>query len=196
LTDTTLDHAQVLLKLFDHVRTKKPVGKSGHYGGLKGDLLLMLQMALRKEDADAVESVLWASWLAHPNPFVRSLLEDGVQLMQRAKYDEATARFQRLLELEPDFAEGYNKRGTSSFLAGRYDQSHADVMEALAREPCHFGSLIGKGLIENERGRKVHAIKAFRAALRVHPWSTSVGTTLHHVRRMLEVEEGGGVVEV
>lgn len=64
------------------------------------------------------------------------------------------------------------------------------MLATLACEPAHFGALIGKGLIEFEKGRKVHAIKAFRAALRVHPWSTNVGTTIHHTRKLLEGEEG------
>lgn len=63
------------------------------------------------------------------------------------------------------------------------------MLATLAREPAHFGALIGKGLIEFEKGRKVQAIKAFRAALRVHPWSTNVGTTIHHCRKLLEGEE-------
>ena len=36
---------------------------------------------------------------------------------------------------------------------GRYDKSQADVLATLAREPAHFGALIGKGLNEYEQVR-------------------------------------------
>lgn len=183
----------MLLKLFDHVRTKQR-GAHGHAQGLKGDVLLMLQQAPRKEDADVCEALLWLVFLAHSSKRVRMLMEDGVQLLMRAKYDVAIARFDEALRLDPAFAEGYNKRGTAHFLAGRHPESHADVLRTLALEPgAHFGALIGKGLVEFERGKKVRAIKALRAALRVHPWATSVGTTLHHCRKLLEEEKSADV---
>lgn len=179
----------------DHVRSKPPQGSSkhGHAHGLKADVLLMLQQAPRKEDADVCEAMLWLFFLAHSSERVRTLMEDGVQLLMRAKYEEAIARFEEALRLDPAFAEAYNKRGTAHFLAGRHTESQADVLRTLALEPAHFGAFIGKGLVEFERGKKVRAIKALRAALRLHPWSTSVGTTLHHCRKLLEQEENADV---
>ncbi len=175
---------KVLLRVLIQARTKLP----GH-PGLKADLFSLLQGAMRKEDAEVVEGVIWSLWLAHPDEEVRQLLDDGIQFMLRAKYDEAVARFDAALARDGAFTEAYNKRGTAFFLATRYQESKADVSQTLSREPQHFGALIGKGLIDYEQGQKVQAIKAFRQTLRVAPWASNVGSTLHHTRKQLESEE-------
>lgn len=86
--------------------------------GLKGDLLTLLREAMRKEDADVVETIIWHCFLAHSNERVVALMDDGVQLMMRARYAEAIARFEEVLRIDPSFAEAYNKRGTAHFLSG------------------------------------------------------------------------------
>lgn len=107
---------KVLSKLFDHVRARQ--GKHGQHHGLKGDLLTLLHEAMRKEDADVVETLLWHCFLAHSNERVVALMDDGVQLMMRARYPEAISRFEEVLRIDPSFAEAYNKRGTAHFLSG------------------------------------------------------------------------------
>ena len=177
---------RVLTQVLLQARTKLP-----RQQGLKNDLFTLLQGAMRKEDAEVVESCLWSLWLAHPEEEVRSLMDDGIQFMLRAKYDRAVSRFDAALAIDGKFAEACNKRSTAHFLAGRYEDAQRDVVATLSREPLHWGALLGKGLISYEQGQKVQAIKAFRGTLRIHPWSTNVGTTLFHTRKQLEAEEVG-----
>lgn len=181
---------RVLTQVLIQAKTKLPRQQQ-----FKTDLFIMLQGAMRKEDAEVVESCLWSLWLAHPEENVRRLMDDGVQFMLRAKYDLAVARFDAALAADGEFIEAGNKRGTAHFLAGRYEEARRDVEATLSREPLHWGALLGKGLIYYEQGQKVQAIKAFRATLRIHPWSTNVGTTLFHTRKQLEGEEAGTMAE-
>lgn len=108
---------KVLSRLFGHVRARRQ-GKHGQHHGLKGDLLTLLHEAMCKEDADVVETIIWHCFLAHSNERVVALMDDGVQLMMRARYAEAIARFEEVLRIDPSFAEAYNKRGTAHFLSG------------------------------------------------------------------------------
>lgn len=108
---------KVLSRLFGHVRARRQ-GKHGKHHGLKGDLLTLLREAMRKEDADVVETIIWHCFLAHSNERVVALMDDGVQLMMRARYAEAIARFEEVLRIDPSFSEAYNKRGTAHFLSG------------------------------------------------------------------------------
>ena len=55
----------------------------------------------------------------------------------------------------------------------------------LALEPNHFGALTGKGLAYYHTDKHEQAMSAFRSALKIHPWSTNVGTTLHHTRKQV-----------
>ena len=116
---------------------------------------------------------------------VRTLMDCGTNLMMRGKYDEAIARFNWVLRMDEAFAEAYNKRATSHFLAGRHDLSYDDAMKTLTLEPQHFAALTGKGLSCYHLGDFKKAIKAFSDTLAIHPWSSNVVTTMHHTVKHL-----------
>lgn len=175
---------RVLTQVLVQARSKGP-----RRAGMKADLFMLLQGAMRKEDADVAESTLWSLWLAHTDADVSAFMDDGIQFMLRGKYDLAISRFNAALALDPGFSEAYNKRSTANFLSGRYEEAKKDAVVTLNQEPSHWGALLGRGLIDYEIGQKLQAIKAFRATLRIHPWSTNVGTTLFHTRKQLETEE-------
>ena len=67
------------------------------------------------------------------------------------------------------FAEAWNKRATTYYLAGEYDKSIADCNEVLKRNPRHFGALSGLGEIYLRLARPEQALAWFRRALEVNP---------------------------
>jgi len=97
------------------------------------------------------------------------LLRRGREAMEDEAYDRAIDHFTALVELAPDFAEGWNGRATAHFLADEYWRSVADIQRALALEPRHFGALTGLISIFERVGDEAGALKAARAALEVHP---------------------------
>ena len=58
-----------------------------------------------------------------------------------------------VIELAPEFAEGWNRRATVRYLATDIDGSIADVNATLDLEPRHFGALSGLGLCFPRTGR-------------------------------------------
>ena len=99
--------------------------------------------------------------------------------MNKGDLDSAIAEFDALVSVAPNFAEGWNKRATALYLAGRYTESVRDIQRTLALEPRHFGALSGLGtiylIIANDRG----ALDAFEAVLALNPH-------LEGVRRQVE----------
>ncbi|MGH6892472.1 MAG: tetratricopeptide repeat protein, partial [Dongiaceae bacterium] len=77
--------------------------------------------------------------------------------------------FDKMIEVAPDFSEGWNKRATVLYLIGEYGRSRADVAKTLELEPRHFGALSGLGLIYIAEGDDEKALEAFRRALTVNP---------------------------
>jgi tetratricopeptide (TPR) repeat protein len=128
--------------------------------------------ALRDSD-DVVrataEKALWAVWSRSGDARIDELLKRGVSQMRDEHFSEAIATFTRVIELKPDFAEGWNKRATAYYLAGEYRRSLADCDEVIKRNPQHFGALSGYGQIYLQLGQPEKAIEYFRRALEVNP---------------------------
>jgi tetratricopeptide (TPR) repeat protein len=130
---------------------------------------------LRGEDAEAAaraEAALWTMWCRSGAPDVDALLTEGVEKMERRDLEGAEACFARVIALRPEFAEGWNKRATVRYVAGRYEASIADCRETLSRKPHHFGALSGQGLCHLALGQYRDGALLFRRALAVHPHLT------------------------
>ncbi|MCK5622789.1 MAG: hypothetical protein KAJ11_10905, partial [Alphaproteobacteria bacterium] len=115
------------------------------------------------------------------------LFRQGVQYMNDGENEKALVNFNALVEIEPEFAEGWNKRATLHYVMGNFDGSVADIQRTLTLEERHFGALSGLGLIYDAMDRKEAAVKAFRAALGIHPNMESIR---RRVEELIEETEG------
>jgi tetratricopeptide (TPR) repeat protein len=75
----------------------------------------------------------------------------------------------RLIALDPDWAEAWNRRATVFVLEDDLSRSAADIQEVLAREPRHFGALMGLGGILERIGDEHRALEAYERVLEVYP---------------------------
>jgi tetratricopeptide (TPR) repeat protein len=105
-------------------------------------------------------------------------------------YGLAIKLLDAVVELRPDYAEGWNRRATVYYLQKDYSHSLADIREVLAREPRHFGALSGLGAILQEIGDDKHALEAYRRALAIDPHLEHVGEV---VKTLTEKVEGRAI---
>ena len=144
--------------------------------------------ALKDDDsvmAATAEAELWRLWCCSQNLEAERLFRAGVEAMQWLRLDEAEDFFTRVIELAPDFAEGWNKRATVRYLAKNFVESITDCRETVARNPNHFGAFSGQGLCHMFLGQHDEAIVCFRKALEIHPH-------LEAVRHNLSLAISGG----
>lgn len=157
--------------------------------GRLGALFARLLEAPAAADAQAVEGEIWRIWLQSDDGAVRALMRDGVLAMERGDYRHALSKFDQMVLIAPDFAEGWNKRATVHYLLGNYPRSLADIAKTLKLEPRHFGALSGKGLVyialEDER----RALEAFEAALAIHPNLSSAALNAEMLRKIIRDRE-------
>jgi tetratricopeptide (TPR) repeat protein len=128
--------------------------------------------ALRDSDGMVraiAEEALWAVWSRSGDARVDDLFKRGVKEMSSEHLSEAIATFTRVIELRPDFAEGWNKRATVYYLAGEYRRSLSDCDQVIKRNPQHFGALSGYGQIYLRLDQPGKALEYFRRALAVNP---------------------------
>jgi tetratricopeptide (TPR) repeat protein len=121
------------------------------------------------QEAQLAERMIWSVWLESGSPTVDLLMQKGVAAMSEGDVEPALAMFNAVIELAPDYAEGWNKRATLYFLMGRLEESIADCQRTLKLEPRHFGALSGLGMIYAQLGQDAKALDAYRRALAVDP---------------------------
>ena len=96
--------------------------------------------------------------------------------------------FNKIIKEAPAFSEAYNKRATTYFLMKKYDKSLMDIKVTLTLEPRHFGALSGMGLIFMNLGDFQRALVAFKAVLKIYPFSISAAANMKIIERELNLK--------
>ncbi len=147
-------------------------------------------VTLKGEDqnlAATAEAKLWSLWCRSGISEAEMLFRAGVEAMQRHELTEAESLFTRVIELVPDFAEGWNKRATVRYMAQNFAESIADCRETVQRNPNHFAAFAGQGLCHMSLGQYDEAAVCFRKALDIHPHMKAVRHNLS-----LAISHGSG----
>ena len=112
-------------------------------------LFVQLKSASNFENSKKIEDKIWDLWTTHPTKNnLTKLLADGSSAMMDNKLDAAYDKFTEVIELDPNWAEAWNKRATVLYLMGKYELSQADIDKVLMIEKRHFGALTGQGLVQ------------------------------------------------
>jgi len=139
------------------------------------------------------QNAVWAVWGRSGDLRIDALMENGKRQMAEGRLAESIETFTRVIGLAPDFAEGWNKRATASFLAGDLDASAADCEQVLVRNPSHFGALSGYGMIESGRGNVERALAFYEQALDINPNLPGVRAAIGDLRRALDRRARGQI---
>lgn len=140
-------------------------------------------------EAAPIESQIWSIWHETSHQTARLLLQSGIDAMRIGDNNSALKTFDQLVEMAPDFAEGWNKRATVHFLLGNFDQSIEDITNTLNLEPRHFGALSGLGLIYVSLNDLERALISFEAALAVSPHLVGSRINAEAIRQILQGRE-------
>ena len=160
--------------------------------GMMADVPLLLR-ALRDPDEDArgeAEQAIWRVWSRSGDPEVDGLYETGIEQMNAGDLQDSIATFTRIIELKPDFAEGWNKRATLYFIAGDLRRSLADCDEVMKRNPYHFGALSGYAQIYTRLEYYDRALEYARRALAINPNLDGVRRHIELLEHLIEQQRG------
>ena len=135
------------------------------------NLFKKLNETENQDDIRDLISDIWNIWYEVDDPKVIEYFEKGIQAMNLRNYPLAIRFFNNLIEEDPNFAEGWNKRATVHFMMGNFDQSMQDIIKTLELEPRHFGALDGMGLIFIHQGQFQQAIDVYDKMLEIFPFS-------------------------
>ena len=150
------------------------------------DLIQLFESLSAAEDprtATLIERRIWDLWVASDRDDVDRLMRRGRSAMGFRDYDAAIETFDRIVELDPEFAEGWNKRATVHFLRRDFAASLTDIARTLALEPRHFGALEGRGMIYEEQGELEKALADYERVLTIRPHVRGLRRRIEQLRR-------------
>ena len=122
------------------------------------------------QQAEKLEDQIWNKWTRHPNnDYLTNKLENGTYSMYHQQYRMALKLFTDVINEDPKWAEGWNKRATLLFILGDYEKSLDDIEKVLDLEPRHFGALSGRAQIYLSLKEYEKAVDDLRKAKSIYP---------------------------
>ena len=134
-----------------------------------------------------VEQKIWNIWSTHPtDQNLTEILGEGSKLVRNQELVQAFDIFTKVIELDPTWAEAWNKRATVLYLLGDYNGSQKDIDEVLKLEKRHFGALAGEGLVNIELKNYEKAIKSYQKAQKIYPSMKSPNIMIEKIKELIK----------
>jgi hypothetical protein len=92
---------------------------------------------------------------------------------QQGDYARAIVLYDRLIALDPGFADGYSNRGASFAALNQPNEALANFDQAIEIEPCHVGAHIGRAIVWLSQGDFARGWREFEWR-----WATPQGRTM------------------
>ncbi len=134
-----------------------------------------------------VEKEIWQIWSTHPSDEnLTMLLNKGSILVNETKYDQAIDVFSKAINLDPLWAEAWNKRATVFYLSGNFEKSQKDIDKVLELEKRHFGALAGQGLVNIQLKNYDKAIDSYKRAQEIYPSMKSPDIMIEQIKKLIK----------
>ena len=133
-----------------------------------------------------IEQKIWKIWSTHPNnEELTSLLQTGSDFVNDNQYIKAIEIFTEVINLDPNWAEAWNKRATVFYLMGEFQKSQNDIDKVLKLEKRHFGALAGQGLVNIKLENYEKAIKSYKNAMDIYPSMNSPQIMIKYIEELI-----------
>lgn len=128
-----------------------------------------LKRERNEKSAERIANRIYLVWSDSGSASIDLMMQWSQKAIEDQKFDVALDFLDEVVTLQPDFAEGWNRRATVHFLMKNYAKSMADIDRTLELEPRHFGAMSGLAQIMADTGRKQQALKAWQRVLDIYP---------------------------
>lgn len=129
-----------------------------------------LEAAADSSEAELLSNEIVLRFHQSGNDTIDLLMQRVVRAIRTKQTAIALDLVNSIILLEPDFAEGWNKRAHLHFMTGDLAKSIADIEKVLELEPRHFGALNGLAIILRRLDRKQRALTVYEEVLKIHPF--------------------------
>ena len=134
-----------------------------------------------------IEQKIWTLWSTHPSDDkLTSILNEGSRLMQNKDLFRAILVFTEVIEMDPTWAEAWNKRATVYYMIGEFEKSQSDINKVLNLEERHFGALAGQGLVNIQLKNYEKAILSYQMVEKIYPTMRSPKIMIKQIQDLIK----------
>jgi Tfp pilus assembly protein PilF len=145
------------------------------------ELLDRLATATDEAEAKGIARLIERRWSHSGSDTADLLMSRAVQAMHAKDVPLAIEILDRVLVLQPAWAEAWYRRATAFFLLDDPVNALADLNQVVGHEPRHFGAWAGLGHIYMASKDKKRALEAYRRALALYPQDSDVRTLVERL---------------
>ena len=134
-----------------------------------------------------VAQQIWVLWSTHPSDQkLTSILDEGSRLIQDQQLNRAIDVFTEAIELDPSWAEAWNKRATVFYMVGEFQKSQNDIDKVLELEERHFGALAGQGMVNIQLKNYDKAKRSYQKAQEIYPAMKSSKVMIEQIEELIK----------
>jgi tetratricopeptide (TPR) repeat protein len=154
------------------------------------ELYAHLAKAPDADQAAEISKTIEGLWLHSGSDTISVLMRRGLKAVSEQRNDLALKMFDAVVELAPDYAEGWSRRAYVYYLQSDTEHAVGDLRRALAIDSNHYKALDGLARILRDSGQKRSALRAYQQLLRINPFADGA----KEAESVLSVEvEGQGI---
>ncbi|WP_421915905.1 tetratricopeptide repeat protein [Mesorhizobium sp.] len=136
-------------------------------------LFVDLKRERNEKAAERIAGRIWGEWYQSGSASIDLMMQWSQKAIENQKYDVALDFLDQVVTLQPNYAEGWNRRATVHFMMKNFGKSMSDIDRTLQLEPRHFGALSGLAQIMALTGHKQSALEAWQKVLAIYPMMRS-----------------------
>jgi tetratricopeptide (TPR) repeat protein len=133
------------------------------------ELFDRLSKAESEREAQGIAALIERRFSRSGSDTADLLLSRATEAFKEKNYPLAVELLDRILVLQPNWAEAWYRRATLFYQLDDPAGAIADLYQALKLEPRHFSAWTGLGHILMSSEDKPRALEAFRRALKINP---------------------------
>ncbi len=132
-------------------------------------LFAELKRERNEKAAERIAARIGEEWSHSGSASIDLMMGWSKTAMDGKKFDVALDFLDQVVTMQPNYAEGWNRRATVHFMMNNFAKSMADIHHTLELEPRHFGALSGIGQIMKASGQNELALEAWQRVLAIYP---------------------------
>lgn len=153
---------------------------------LLADLYARLQTADDEAAAKPIAHAIERLWQMSGSDTVALLMQRALKSAQQKKFDLARTFLDTVVDLAPDYPEGFFQRANLHASQNNYQAAVGDLRRVLALEPNHYRALERLAQIWRETGNKKGAFRVVQQLLEVNPNASGAKEVFEELKKEVE----------